>query len=120
MKFARSIGPAQIEQPSETNNRANVTELTRESDAFRQNNNKDELSADDLSALLRRVTEASMQEIENLMGELHGLRNKLQNDANRIQSDITKYTQLSQSILQLATVISDNVKKLPDASGIAQ
>jgi hypothetical protein len=54
------------------------------------------------------------------MGELHGLRNKLQNDANRIQSDITKYTQLSQSILQLATVISDNVKKLPDASGIAQ
>jgi hypothetical protein len=120
MKFAKPIGPAQIEQPAETNNRANIAELTRESGTFRQNNNNDELSTDDLGALLRRVTEASTHEIENLMGELHGLRNKLQNDGNRIQSDIAKYTQLSQSILQLAAVISDNVKKLPDASGIAQ
>lgn len=120
MKFAKPVGPAQIEQPSEVNNRANIAELTRESDTSHQNNNNDELSADDLSALLRRVTEASTHEIENLMGELRGLRSKLQNDGHRIQSDIAKYTQLSQSILQLATVISDNVKKLPDASSTAQ
>jgi hypothetical protein len=54
------------------------------------------------------------------VGELHGLRNKLQNDGNRIQGDIVKYTELSQGIVQLATNVSDSVKKLPGASDIAQ
>ena len=44
------------------------------------------------------------------MGDLHGLRNKLQSDGNRIQRDIVKYTELSQGILQLATIVSDSVK----------
>jgi hypothetical protein len=121
MKLAQPIGPAQIEQSSEIDNTANNHELTRKCDAFRQDNNgADELSADDLDILLRRVSQASTREIDNLMGELRSLRNKLQIDGNRIQSDIAKYTQLSQGIMQLATIISDSVKKLPDAWGIAQ
>jgi hypothetical protein len=48
------------------------------------------------------------------------VRNKLQSDRNRIQGDIVKYTELSQGILQLATIVSDSVKKLPGASDIAQ
>jgi hypothetical protein len=54
------------------------------------------------------------------MAELHGLRNKLHSDRNRIQGDIVKHTELSQGILQLATIVSDSVKKLPGASDIAQ
>lgn len=54
------------------------------------------------------------------MGELHGLRNKLHSDGNRIQGDIIKYTELSQGILQLATIVSDSVKKLPGASDIRE
>jgi hypothetical protein len=124
MRTAKSIGPAQIEQTSEPDNKTNIAELTRERDASRQpnsqDNTKDELSADHLDTLLRRVSEASTREIENLMGELHGLRNKLQSDGSRIQSDIEKYTQLSQGILQLAAIISASVKKLPGTSEIAQ
>jgi len=124
MRTAKSIGPAQIEQTSEPDNKTNIAELTRERDTSRQHNSqdnpKDELSADHLDTLLRRVSEASTREIENLMDELHGLRNKLQSDGSRIQSDIEKYTQLSQGVLQLAAIISDSVKKLPGTSEIAQ
>ena len=95
MQIVKPIGPAQVEQST------------------------DEFSASNLDTLLRRVSEASTREIDNLMGELHGLRKKLQSDGNRIQSDIAKYTELSQGILQLATIVSDSVRKLPGASAVA-
>jgi hypothetical protein len=102
MQIVKPIGPAQVEQSTD--------ELS---------SSTDQLSSSNLDTLLRRVSEASTREIENLMSELHGLRKKLQSDCNRIQKDITKYTELSQGILQLATIVSDSVKKLPGASGIA-
>ncbi|HEV2716133.1 MAG TPA: hypothetical protein VGU64_12775 [Terriglobales bacterium] len=120
MKNVKPIGPAQIEQSTDIDHRANIHELTYKTDAFRPENNNDEMSANNLDALLRRVSEASTREIENLMGELHGLRNKLHSDGNRIQGDIIKYTELSQGILQLATIVSDSVKKLPGASDIRE
>jgi len=120
MKIVKPIAPAQIEQSTEIDHKANIHDLTHQSDALRPENNDDEQSANNLDALLRRVSEASTREIDNLMGELHGLRNKLHSDRNRIQGDILKHTELSQGILQLATIVSDSVKKLPGASDIAQ
>jgi hypothetical protein len=120
MKIVKPIALAQIEQSTEIDNSASIHDFTHDSDAFRPENNNDEQSANNLHTLLRRVSEASTREIENLVGELHGLRNKLQNDGNRIQGDIVKYTELSQGIVQLATIVSDSVKKLPGASDIAQ
>jgi hypothetical protein len=120
MKIVKPIALAQIEQSTEIDNSASIHDFTHDSDAFRPENNNDEQSANNLHTLLRRVSEASTREIENLVGELHGLRNKLQNDGNRIQGDIVKYTELSQGIVQLATNVSDSVKKLPGASDIAQ
>ena len=120
MKIVKPIAPAQIEQSTEIDNSASIHDFTHDSDAFRPENNNDEQSANNLDALLRRVSEASTREIDNLMGELHGLRNKLHSDRNRIQGDIVKHTELSQGILQLATIVSDSVKKLPGASDIAQ
>jgi hypothetical protein len=120
MQIVKPIGPVQIEQSTEIDHSASNHDFPHESGAFRPENNNDEQSANNLDTLLRRVSEASTREIENLMGDLHGLRNKLQSDGNRIQRDIVKYAKLSQGILQLATIVSDSVKKLPGASDIAQ
>jgi hypothetical protein len=110
---------ASIEKSSIIDKAANVHELTRERNE-ESNGYDDELSANNLATLLRRLSDGSTREIENLIGELHSLRNKLQSDGNRIQSDITKYSQLSQGVVQLAAIIADNVKKLPAASDIPQ
>jgi hypothetical protein len=73
-------------------------------------------SAEELAALLSRVSEAPTREIEKLINQLQGLRTQLQNAGNRIQRDIAQRTELSQQTMQLTAIISDNVKKLPSGS----
>jgi vacuolar-type H+-ATPase subunit D/Vma8 len=90
--------------------------MTRATTAFRQvEDGNEEISADNLHTLLRRVTEASTQEVETLIDELHGLRKKLESDSDRIQNDIARYAELSRDAIQLAAIISDSVKKIPGA-----
>jgi chemotaxis protein histidine kinase CheA len=82
--------------------------------AYRQTKSgDDELSSENLGNLLRRVSKTSISEVDNLIGELQTLRRKLQTDGDRIQRDIAEYAELSQQVMQLTTIISDSVKKLP-------
>jgi methyl-accepting chemotaxis protein len=116
MKSAKPNGSAEINQSPEMEVRGTIHELTRASDAFRQvENSDDEIAANSLDALLRRASEVSTGEIESLIDEFHGLRKKLQTDLSRIQRDIAKYRELSRGVMQLATSISDGMKKLPGA-----
>lgn len=114
MRSTKSNGSTEIDQSLENDIGANVRALTRTSEAYhRPENGNGEMSGDDLGALLRRVSEASTREIETLIDELHGLRHKLESHGQRIQNDIVKYAELSQGIIQLTAIISDNVQKLP-------
>jgi hypothetical protein len=113
MKSTKSNGSIEIGQSLERDIAAGIHALTRTSEALhRPENGNGEVSADNLGTLLRRVSEASTREVESLIDELHGLRRKLESDGARIQSDIAKYAELSQAVMQLTTIISDNVKNL--------
>jgi len=72
-------------------------------------------SPEDLANLLGQVSKTSAREIDNLISDLQTLRKKLQTDGDRIQRDITEHAELSQRVMQLTTIISDSVKKLPRA-----
>jgi hypothetical protein len=88
--------------------------------AFRQTESGDgDLSAENLNNLLRRLSKTSIGEIDNLITELQMVRRKLSTDGERIQSDIAKHAELSQQVMQLTTIISDSVRKLPGASAIS-
>jgi|SRR6516162_4992850 hypothetical protein len=114
---AKSNGSTEFDQSLERDMGASIHALTKTSEAFhRPGNGNGETSGDNLGALLRQVSEASTREIESLIDELHGLRKKLKGDGERIQSDIARYAELSQGVMQLTTIISDNVKKLPPAA----
>ena len=92
----------------------NIREL-RDAAAFRPSeHNEGEMTANNLSTLLGRVSGTSTREIDNLIGDLQTLRKKLQTDSNRLQRDIADYASLSQSVMQLTKIVSDSVKKLPD------
>src|SRR5262249_21968369 len=92
--------------------------IERTEASFRQTESGDvEPSAENLGNLLRRVSKASMGEIDNLISELQTLRRKLQTDGDRIERDIAKYAELNQQVMQLTTIISDSVKKLPGPRG---
>jgi len=111
MRSDKSNGSIEIGQSLEKDIEASIHALTPTSAAFhRPESGSDEMSANNLSALLRRVSESSTREIESLIDELHGLRKKLETHGNRIQSDIARYAEL-----KLTTIISENVKKLRPA-----
>jgi hypothetical protein len=114
MSSAKLNGSAEISQSSEMEARKSTHELTHASGALRQvENGDDEVAANSLEGLLRRVSEVSTSEIENLVDEFHGLRKKLETDLSRIQRDIAKHRELSQAVTQLAASISDGMKELP-------
>jgi len=120
MNVVRPLGSAEIEKSSEVEAGGNIRELARGSSAvFRPGEASDvETSSDNLAGLLRRVSEASTREIENLVGDLQALRKKLHTDGNRIQRDITEYAELTQQVMQLTKIISESVKKLPTAPSV--
>ncbi len=66
-----------------------------------------------LGTLLRQVSNTSIGEIDSLISELQTLRRKLRTDGERIQRDIRDYAELSQQVMQLTTIISESVGKLP-------
>jgi methyl-accepting chemotaxis protein len=75
-----------------------------------------QMSGENLSDLLGRVSKTSSGEIDNLIGEFEGLRRRLQTDGDRIQREIEEYNALSQQVMQLTKIISDGVQKLPAGS----
>jgi len=117
MISSKSNGSTEIDQSLEKGIAGNIRTLTRTSEAYhRPENGNVEMSGGNLSALLRQVSEASTREIESLIEELHGLHKKLESHGERIQSDIVDYAKLSQGIMQLTAIISDNVKKIPQGA----
>jgi len=99
----------------------NIPKLPRAGAAFRRTDSDDgEPSAESLANRLRQVSRLSIGEIDSLISELQTLRRKLQTDGDRIERDIAKYAELNQQVMQLTTIISDSVKKLPGASGISR
>jgi hypothetical protein len=79
----------------------------------------EEMSVDNLHILLGRVAEASVDKVETIINELHRLRETLVSDGVRIQNDIARYAELNRGAMQLATIISDGVKKIPDAPSVS-
>jgi CII-binding regulator of phage lambda lysogenization HflD len=117
MNVARPLGTMEIEKTLEVEIAGNIQELARGSNTvFRQAEDADaEISTENLAGLLRRVSEGSTREVDNLISDLQALRRKLNSDGNRIQREITEYSELSQQVMQLTNIISESVKKLPAA-----
>ena len=108
MNITKPLGSDEIEKSSEVEVRRNIREARGQAES-----DDVKMSADDLAALLRRMSDASTREIESLISELQAVRKQLQNAGNRIQRDIAEYAALSQQVMQLTDIISDSVKKLP-------
>lgn len=120
MSMVKPLETAKISNATEVEVEGNIRELVRDNAAFRQAENSDsEMAASSLTTLLGRVSENSLHEIDDLVGELQILRKKLHADGNRIRRGIEEYAALSHSVVQLTKIISDSMKKLPDAFGVS-
>jgi hypothetical protein len=110
MNVTNPLGSDEIEKSSEVEVRRNI----RERDQVKRVDLK--VSAEELAALLRRLSDAPIREVESLINQLQKLRTHLKNAGNRIQGDIAEYAELSQQTMQLTSIIVDTVRKLPSGT----
>ena len=79
----------------------------------RQRDNIDPANSatENLSALIRRVSSQSMEEIDRVIRELENVRDMLRNEGERVCREIAGYAQLNHGIVSVTKMIADNVKQ---------
>jgi hypothetical protein len=76
--------------------------------------------ADNLNVLIRRVSGASMDEIDRVILELQSVRDMLRNEGDRVSREIASYASLSHAAMTAMKVIGDSLtqwKSAPDKAG---
>jgi hypothetical protein len=110
----RAIGTAEIEQSLEVEIRSSLHQSKHKAAVSYPASAEHEMTADNLGTLFSRMAKLSMSEVENLIDELKGLRKKLETDGDLIERAIARHSEHSQGVMQLTTIIADNVKRLPN------
>ncbi|HMF23091.1 MAG TPA: hypothetical protein VKG24_13325 [Pseudolabrys sp.] len=102
-----------------------IREFVRRDVAFlrRQRNSAEPVAepvADNLNGLIRRVSGASMEEIDRVILELQSVRDMLRNEGERVGREIAGYASLSHAAMTAMKVIADSLnqwKTAPNKSG---
>jgi hypothetical protein len=77
-------------------------------------------AAENLNELIRRVSGASMEEIDRVIFELQAVRDMLRKEGERVSREIAGYATLSNAATTAMKVITDSLtqwKSAPDKSG---
>ena len=72
--------------------------------------------SDNLNGLIRRVSGASMEEIDRVILELQGVREMLRSEGERVGREIAGYASLSHAAMTAIKVISDSLTQWKNGS----
>ena len=117
--------PNAAEQVAVTAVEGEIREFVRRDVAFlrRQRSEAESVSdpgCDNLNLLIRRVSGASMEEIDRVILELQGVREMLRSEGERVGREIAGYANLSHAAMTAMRVIGDSLtqwKSAPNNSG---
>ena len=68
-------------------------------------------AADNIGALIQRVSTASVDEIDRVISELQHVRETLRREGERVQREITGYAGLSQAAMSSMKIIAENLQQ---------
>jgi hypothetical protein len=115
-----------VDQAAATAFEGEIREFVRRDVAFLRRQRSDveqpapEPVANNLNVLIRRVSGASMEEIDRVILELQGVRDMLRNEGERVSQEIAGYASLSHAAMTAMKVIGDSLtqwKNAPNSSG---
>ncbi|HEY6024334.1 MAG TPA: hypothetical protein VIV34_09175 [Pseudolabrys sp.] len=116
-----------VDQAAATAFEGEIREFVRRDVAFlrrQQRNNEAESTSepivDNLNVLIRRVSGASMDEIDRVILELQSVRDMLRSEGERVGREISGYASLSHAAMTAMKVIGDSLtqwKNAPSNSG---
>jgi hypothetical protein len=73
-----------------------------------------EPGSNNLNALIRRVSGASMEEIDRVILELQGVRDMLRSEGERVSREVAGYASLNHAAMTAMKVIGDSLKQWKD------
>ena len=96
--------------------------VRRDVNTAQRRNNPDQPDpvTENLNGLIRRVSGASMEEIDRVINELQGVRDMLRVEGDRVSREIAGYASLSHAAMTAMKVIGDSLtqwKNAPNNSG---
>ena len=110
---------ADVDQAAANEFEGEIREFVRRDVAFlrRQRNDVDAVPdpvTENLNSLLKRVSGASMEEIDRVILELQGVRDMLRSEGERVSREIAGYASLSHASMTAMKVIGDSLKQWKD------
>ena len=112
--------PNDADQVAASGFEGEIREFVRRDAAFlrRQRNDVEPVSepiSDNLNVLIRRVSGASMEEIDRVIVELQGVREMLRSEGERVGREIAGYASLSHAAMTAMKVIGDSLTQWKSA-----
>lgn len=85
--------------------------VRRDISIFRRTRTPDngDTAAENISALIQRVSGQSIEEIERVITELSQVRDMLRNEGDRVQREIAGYAALSQAAMTSMKIIAESL-----------
>jgi hypothetical protein len=79
-----------------------------------------EAVADSVNSVIQRVSGASVEEIERVIGELQAMRDVLRAEGERVQREVAAYANMSQAAMGTMKVMSESLSRWrPAATAVA-
>ena len=96
-----------------------IREFVRRDGSSRQQRGDDQNDpvTENLNNLIRRVSGASMEEIDRVIAELQGVRDMLRAEGERVNREIAGYASLSHAAMTAMKVIGDSLNQWKSAPG---
>lgn len=91
-----------------------IREFVRRDVSFRRHSKtetSDESTTENVNALIRQVSGASMEEIDRVILELQGVREMLRNEGERITRELAGFASLSHAAMTSMKIIADSVEQ---------
>ena len=85
--------------------------IRRDVSNLRRPRDVDTGAADNISALIQRVSTASVDEIDRVISELQHVRDSLRREGERVQREITGYAGLSLAATAAMNVVAENLQQ---------
>ena len=110
-----------VDQAAATAFEGEIREFVRRDVAFLRRQQPDveqaspEPVANNLNVLIRRVSGASIEEIDRVILELQGVRDMLRNEGERVSREIAGYASLSHAAMTAMKVIGDSLTQWKNA-----
>ena len=111
--------PADVDQVTAAAFEGEIREFVRRDIAYLRRQRPEDSAAepvsDNLNGLIRRVSGASMEEIDRVILELQGVRDMLRSEGERVGREIAGYASLSHAAMTAMKVIGDSLTQWKNA-----